>query len=220
MIVVLSGCTVTKRVHRTGWRVEWHSVSKATKAHDAVDTERDKTAETEFKNDVLNETQIAASEGELEEKTGAKEPLLSARLDSTETIAPVRISDDYQLIKKRNFIFNKRTDFLKELSFNKKTVSTTNQKANKRKRDGKGLKSLGLIIMSIGIFFFLSVMIAWANFSFIQFNSILGAILYILFALVGYALILVFGLINAVIISLCLAAAGGILAIVGWLMNR
>ncbi|MFT6922690.1 MAG: hypothetical protein ACJA1C_001696 [Crocinitomicaceae bacterium] len=220
MIVVLSSCTVTKRVHRPGWRVEWHSVKKAPKDHDAVETERDKTVKTEFKNDVLNETQIAASESELEEKTGAKESLLSARLDSTETIAPVHVSDDYQLSKKRNFSFNKRNDFLKELSFDKKTVSTTNKQANRRRRDGKGLLSLGLIIMSIGIFFFLSVMIAWANFSFIQFNSILGAILYILFALVGYVLILVFGLINAVIISLCIAAAGGILAIVGWVMNR
>ncbi|MFT6243699.1 MAG: hypothetical protein ACJA0U_001941 [Salibacteraceae bacterium] len=205
--------------------MEWHSVRKAPKAHDTVETERGKTESVKIKNEALNETKIASSEIDSSssrkiEKAAPEDPVLIAKFESTEEIDSASISDDDQLSERRNFSFRSSSDFFKELSFNKKPVSKSKQKANKRRREGKGLLSLGLIIMSIGIFFFLSVMIAWANFSFIQFNSILGAILYILFALVGYVLILVFGLINAVIISLCIAATGGTLAIAGWMMNR
>jgi hypothetical protein len=205
--------------------VEWHSVRKAPKSHDTAETERGKTEDVKVKNEALNETKIDSSEIDSSsyrqiEKATPEDPVKTANFESTEEIDSASVSDGDQLSDRRNFNLISGSEFFNELSFNKKSVSNTHQKVNKRRRDGKGLLSLGLIIMWLGIFFFISVMISWIDFSFIQFNSLLGSILYIVFALIGYLLILSFGLIAAIFVSLGIAAAGGIIALIGLYMNR
>ncbi|NRA10690.1 MAG: hypothetical protein HRT57_01890 [Crocinitomicaceae bacterium] len=219
-IIVLSSCTVTKRVHRPGWMVEWHSIKRAPKPNNEIND----SEETDSKIEVQDETLTTSSEIESKEQAIKQEPTLIANqetisnsLDETDTLA---ISEDQKQSNQQNLSLSSGFDFFKELSFNKKTPSNSTQKANRKHRDGGSLINLGLIIMFIGIFFLISVIIAWADFPFIQFNSFLGIILYILLALTGFLLINAFGLIPAIITSLCIAGAGGLIALVGTYMNR
>ena len=104
MIVVLSSCTVTKRVHRPGWRVEWHSVRKAPKSNDTAETELGKTEDVKVKNEALNETKIDSSEIDSSsyrqiEKATPENPVKTANFESTEEIDSVSISDDDHLSK-------------------------------------------------------------------------------------------------------------------------
>lgn len=167
LFTIIVGCTVTKRVHRPGWHIEWKKSYNSQPA-----------AKEEFAKE------LSPSEGEnqsVDEKYSYSE-------SNNEQIAVVLFSDEKELVEINDNLTDKEFLPSKELNQDDSAKPLKESTQVQKPRPGIGRDVIGiqaLVALILGVLFLL-----WAYFYLLTSAELIIALFGIFVALLGYVFIL------------------------------
>jgi hypothetical protein len=192
----LISCTVTKRQHRGGYHIEWRknysTSSNEQKEKQKVESHKEANQEILITAEPNNQTLTGSEIVIIDEVSVENLPEQSTKSYKHSLIPEITESS-------KNTIEKTKTQRARPIYFNDASI--------------ENMRKAGWIIMGVGLFLFLCVLLASAP-GITAAGSIGQLILYIIFALLGLLMILLFGPVGAFIFTLCVALAGVVIALV------
>lgn len=152
LIILFISCTVTKRVHRRGFHVQWHKIER--------------TQPAEEKNSISTEVQRDNSNQEIASHPKKINPIDSTRLESNNE--PVRtstlsIKPEKRVLTTLRPSITENLNFESILSAKKKNTRVTSHTSSRPifwRMSAKSLKNIGIVLICIGALLLLASLLA------------------------------------------------------------
>lgn len=180
--MILNSCSIEKRVHRSGYHIQWHKIKQDSKPQDVNFKNEAKQLEQEINlTEVNTENKIIKSEN-------SEFSSLENKLTSKEKASEISFNNPNSITNKKSISrveLNPISEFNSELKNENKTQSTRREQNNlKNLSEGKS----GLFMIILGLILF---GLAWIFYAYL---GIFGLIMALIFG-IGAAIYLIVGLI-------------------------